>query len=104
MIDALSANTDVTVLYFYCSSKLTRDHVLVLRSLMKQLYLRSTSKVIAGALYRSHGGEAVCDGSETELKAYYNLFLHSLSTPRTYIVMDGVDECTYDGFENLLTA
>ncbi len=54
--------------------------------------------------FHDHGKDAVCDGSETELRAYYDLFLQSLSTPRTYIVIDGADECTHDSLENLFTA
>ena len=104
VVDALSANSDVTVLYFYCSYQRFGGHVQVLRSLLKQLYLQTTSKNTVETFFLSHGKDIVCDGNETELRAYFDLFLQSLSTPRTYIVIDGADECTYDGLENLFTA
>lgn len=71
---------------------------------MKQLYLQTTSKNIVETFFLSHGKDIVCDGNETELRAYFDIFLQSLSTPRTYIVIDGADECSYDGLENLFTA
>ena len=109
MIDALSANNDVTVLYFYCQSKRSRDHTSrnhtsILRSLLKQLYLRTNSRALVENFYSKHKDEAPCDGDEIRIKSYYELFMGILPTSRTYIILDGVDECTADGIENLMNA
>lgn len=108
VIDALSANTNVTVLYFYCSSKQFRNHlsnhVSILRSFLKQLYLRTGSKTIMEEFYRQHKNEVPCDGSEKMITLYFELFLKMLSTSQTYIVLDGLDECTEDGIDQLFGA
>lgn len=104
MIDALSANNDVTVLYFYCRSKLFRNHMSILRSLLKQVYLRTDANVLVEDFYSKHKDETPCDGDESTIQSYYELFLEMLPASRTYIVLDGVDECTADGIENLMSA
>lgn len=108
VIDALSANTNVTVLYFYCSSKQFRshlsNHVSILRSFLKQLYIRTGSKTIMEDFYQQHKNDIPCDGSENMIKLYFELFLKMLSTSQTYIVLDGLDECTEDGIDQLFSA
>jgi len=54
--------------------------------------------------YMDHKDDTPCDGNETAIRIYYELFLKLLPTARTYIVLDGVDVCTHDGIENLLNA
>ena len=75
VVDALSENSDVNVLYFHCSYQRFGGHVQVLRSLLKQLYLQTTSKNTVETFFLSHGKDIVCDGNETELRAYLDLFL-----------------------------
>ena len=109
MIDALSANDGVTVLLFYCASRRPRDHTIrnhtsILRSLLKQLYYRTNSKALVESIYAKHKDEPPCDGDETRIQSYYKLFLEILPTSRTYIILDGVDECTADGIENFMNA
>lgn len=108
VIDALSANSNVTVLYFYCSSKQFRNHlsnhVSILRSFLKQLYLRTGSKKIMEEFYQQHKNHIPCDGSEKMITLYFDLFLKMLSTSQTYIVLDGLDECTEDGIDQLFSA
>lgn len=104
MVDALAANNDVTVLYFYCRSTPLRNHMSILRSLLKQVYLRTDRKALVEDFYANHKEDTPCDGDESIIRSYYELFLEIVSTPRTYIVLDGVDECTADGIENLVNA
>lgn len=108
VIDSLSANTNVTVLYFYCSNKQFRNHlsnhVSILRSFLKQLYLRTGSKTIMEGFYQQHKNDVPCDGNENMIRLYFELFLKMLSTPQTYIVLDGLDECTEDGIDQLFSA
>lgn len=108
VIDALSANTNVTVLYFYCRSKQFRNHlsnhVSILRSFLKQLYLRTGSKKIMEEFYQQHKDDTPCDGSENMIILYFELFLKMLSTSQTYIVLDGLDECTEDSIDQLFSA
>ncbi|KAL9611172.1 MAG: hypothetical protein Q9167_004157 [Letrouitia subvulpina] len=104
VVDALSANTDVTVLYFYCQSKLFRNHMSILRSLLKQAYLRTDFKGTVEDFYLNHKSDRPCDGDESAIQSYYQLFLDIMPTSRTYIVLDGVDECTADGLEHLMHA
>ena len=54
--------------------------------------------------YPKHKDEPPCDGDETRIQSYYELFLEILPTSRTYIVLDGLDGCTADGIENLMNA
>lgn len=51
-----------------------------------------------------HKDDTPCDGNETAIRTYYELFLKLLPTARTYIVLDKVDVCNHDGIENLLNA
>ncbi len=104
MVDALSANGGVTVLYFYCRRKPFRNHTSILRSLLKQVYLRTNSKALVEDFYSKHKDETPCDGDASTIQSYYELFLEILPTSRTYIILDGVDECTADGIENLMNA
>lgn len=76
----------------------------ILRSLLKQVYLRTDSKAIVEEFYLKHRDYTSCDGDEVTIQSYYELFLEILPTSRTYIVLDGVDECTADGIENLMNA
>ena len=104
MIDALSANNDVTVLYFYFRRDSYRNHMSILRSLLKQVYLRADRKALVEEFYSRHKEDTPCDGDESIIQSYYELFLEIIPTSRTYIVLDGVDECTADGVENLMNA
>ena len=104
MVDALSANNDVTVLYFYCRKEPLRSHTSILRSLLKQVYLRTNRKALVEDFYSRHEQDTPCDGDESVIQMYYKLFLEIVPTSRTYIVLDGVDECTADGIENLMSA
>ena len=104
MVDALSANNDVTVLYFYCRREPFRNHMSILRSLLKQVYLRTDRKALVEDFYSKHEEDTPCDGDESIIQSYYELFLKIVPTSRTYIVLDGVDECTADGIENLMNA
>ena len=109
VIDALSANDEATVLYFYCESKHSRkqtfqDHTSILRSLLKQLYCITNFKALVESFYSKHKDETPCDGDETRIQSYYELFLEILPTSRTYIILDGIDDCTADGIENLMNA
>ena len=107
MIDALSANKDVTVLYFYCRinlSKPFRSHRSILRSLLKQVYHRSDRKALVEEFYLKHMDDTPCDGDESTMQSYYELFLKIVPTSRTYIILDGIDQCTADGIENLMNA
>lgn len=54
--------------------------------------------------YQAHKNDTPCDGSEKDIQSYFQLFLGMISTSRTYVVLDGMDECTDDGFENLFSA
>lgn len=54
--------------------------------------------------YQTHRNDTPCDGSEKDIKLYLDLFLGMISTSRTYIILDGMDECTDDGIENLFSA
>lgn len=76
----------------------------ILRSLLKQAYLRTDSKRIVEEFYLEHQTDTPCDGDESTIQLHYRLFLDITSTSRTYIVLDGVDECTADGLENLMHA
>ncbi len=76
----------------------------VLRSMLKQLYLRTDRKAVMEDFYYKHKDDTPCDGDESIIQSYYELFLEMLSTSRTYIVLDGLDECTADGIENLMNA
>ena len=107
MVDALSANNDVTVLYFYCRTNLSKpfeNHKSILRSLLKQVYLRSDRQALVEDFYFKHKDDAPCEGDESIIQSYYELFLEIVPTSRTYIVLDGIDECTADGIENLMNA
>ena len=104
VIDALSAKTSVNVLYFYCQNKQFRNHISILRSFLKQLYLRTNFCASIDNFYQAHQNDTPCDGSETAIKAYLDLFLGMISTSRTYIVLDGMDQCTDDGIEHLFSA
>ena len=104
MVDALSANNDVTVLYFYCQSNLFRNDMSILRSLLKQVYLRTDANVLVEDFYSKHKDETPCDGDKSTIQSYYELFLEILPASCTYIVLDGVDECTADGIKNLMNA
>lgn len=76
----------------------------VLRSLLKQVYLRTDRKAPVDDFYAKHKEDTPCDGDESIIRSYYELFLEIVPTSRTYIVLDGVDECTADGIENLMNA
>ena len=104
MVDALSAKNDVTVLYFYCRSTPLQNHMSTLRALLKQVYLRTDRKALVEDFYAKHKEDTPCDGDESFIQLYYELFLEIVPTSRTYIVVDGVDECTADGIENLMNA
>ena len=104
VVDALSANDQVMVLYFYCQSKLFRSHMSILRSLLKQAYLRTDSKQTLEDFYFEHRSDTPCDGDESVIQTYYQLFLDIIPTSRTYIVLDGIDECTPDGLDHLMHA
>lgn len=54
--------------------------------------------------YQQHKNERPCDGSEKMITLYFELFLKMLSTSQTYIVLDGLDECTEDGIDQLFSA
>ena len=54
--------------------------------------------------YSNHKDDTPCDGDEAIIQSYYELFLEIVPTSRTYIVLDGIDECTADGIENLMNA
>ena len=71
VVDALSANNEVTVLYFYCKSKLFRNHMSILRSLLKQAYLRTDSKSIVEDFYLEHKFDNLCDGDGLTIQLYY---------------------------------
>lgn len=90
MVDALSANNDVTVLYFYCRSAPLRIHMSILRSLLKQVYLRTDRKALVEDLYAKHKEDTPCDGDESIIQSYYELFLEIVPTSRTCVVLDGV--------------
>lgn len=104
VVDALSANESVTVLYFYCHDKQFRSHTSILRSLLKQLYLRSNSKSLMEEFYDEHKSDRPCDGDGTAMKLYFDIFLKILSTSRTYLILDGLDMCTPDGIDVLFSA
>ena len=76
----------------------------ILRSLLKQVYLRSDRKALVEDFYFNHKDDTPCDGDESVIQSYYELFLKIVPTSRTYIVLDGIDECTADGIENLMDA
>ena len=76
----------------------------ILRSLLKQLYLRTDRKALVEEFYSRHKEDTPCDGDESIIQSYYELFLEIVPTSRTYIVLDGIDECTADGIENLMNA
>ena len=104
MIDALSAHNDVTVLYFYCRGEPYQNHMSILRSLLKQVYLRTDRRALVEEFYSRHKEDTPCDGDESIIQSYYELFLEIIPTSLTYTVLDGVDECTADGVENLMNA
>ncbi|MCJ1465148.1 hypothetical protein MMC07_003764 [Pseudocyphellaria aurata] len=104
VIDALSANNNVNVIYFYCQNKQFRNHVSILRSFLKQLYLRTKFSVLMDDFYHAHRNDTPCDGTEQDIRSYLELFLRMISTSRTYMILDGMDECTDDGVENLFSA
>lgn len=60
--------------------------------------------MVIDEFYLAHKNDTPCDGSGEDIRSYLELFLGMLSTSRTYIVLDGMDECTEDGIENLLSA
>ena len=76
----------------------------ILRSVLKQAYLRTASKQIVEDFYLQHQSDPPCDGDVSAIESYYQLFLQIIPTSRTYIILDGVDECTADGLENLFHA
>lgn len=76
----------------------------ILRSLLKQLYLRTDRKALVEDFHSKHKDDTPCDGDESMIQSYFELFLEILPTSRTYIVLDGADECTADGIENLMNA
>lgn len=96
MIDALSANNDVTVLDFYCRRETYRNHISVLRSLLKQVYLRTDRKALVEDLYSRPEQDTPCNSDKSIIQSYYELVLEIIPTSRTYVVLDGVDECTAD--------
>lgn len=104
VVDALSANRNVCVVYFYCDNKQYRNHTSILRSLLKQVYLVSPNKERAESFYRSHKDAKLCDEEGTDPKQYYDLFLGLLRLGRIYLVLDGLERCTADGLDMLFDA
>lgn len=76
----------------------------ILRSLLKHVYLRTDRKALVVDFHANHKEDTLCDRDESIIRSYYELFLEIVSTPRTCIVLDGVDECTADGIESLMKA
>lgn len=104
MVDALSANNKVTVLYFYCHDPQYHGHGSILRSLLKQLYILTDAKSIVEEFWERHKSDTPCDGDGETVTMYLNLFVEILSTPTTYIILAGADRCKHDGLDNIFAA
>jgi hypothetical protein len=68
------------------------------------MYLHTQAKDIMEDFYDQHRAKTPCTDNGDKITLWFDLFLQLISTSRTYIILDGLDECNNDSVDVLLSA
>ena len=106
VIDALANNPRTTVLYFYCSYRSPDrcSECPILLSLLRQLYSLTTCPDAMNDYYEWRKFSSTPLTHTDAKNDLYKIFIEMLFTPKTCIIIDGLDECKKTNTIEILNA